>query len=313
MTPCAFSYARPDSVEEAVGLLGDHGADARILSGGQSLIPLLVQRTVRPRLVVDINRIPGLDEIAVGQDHIRMGALVRQEQARLSPLVRDEVCGLREALHWVASPVIRERGTLVGNLVANAPGAELPAVAMAIGARFAVRDRGGERLIAAAELLGPRRGLAADALVTHVLWPRSRGCGGFYEVARRDGHAPVVGALVVRGHEECRVGLSGVAATGIACPAVARAIFSRFPMAPSVAEIDGLLDQDLGEPVVDDAFVGAQYRREVAPVVIHRAVIAAAHGAFAREAVAREAVAREAVVPGAVARGAVARVGNPHG
>ncbi len=303
MTPCAFSYARPDSVDEAVRLLGDHRTDARILSGGQSLIPLLVQRAVRPRLVIDINRIPGLDEIAVGRDHIRMGALVRQEQARLSPVVRDEVGGLCEALHWVASPVIRERGTLVGNLVANAPGAELPAVAIALGARIAVRDRSGERVVAAAELLGPRGGLAADALVTHVLWPRLRGFGGFYEVARRDGHAPVVGALVFRSQEECRVGLAGVAATGIACPAVARAIFRRFPTAPSVAEIDALLDQDLEEPVVDDAFVGAQYRREVAPVVIQRAVMAAAHGAFAREG-----VAREAVVPGTVAH-----VGNPHG
>jgi carbon-monoxide dehydrogenase medium subunit len=282
MTPCAFSYARPDSVDEAVALLGGHGADARVLAGGQTLIPLLVQRTVRPRLVLDINRIAGLDRIEIEPDHIRMGALVRQEQARLSPVVRDEVCGLREALDWVASAVIRERGTVVGNLVANAAGAELPAVAIALGARFALRDRSGERLVAAADLLGPARGPAADALVTHVLWPRSRGCGGFYEVARREGHAPVVGALVFRGPGECRVGLCGVAATAIACPAVARAIFSRFPMAPSTSEIDGLLDQDLEEPILDDAFVGAAYRREVAPVVIHRAVVAAAHGAVAR-------------------------------
>lgn len=185
MTPTAFGYARPGSVDEAVALLSD-GAGTLILAGGQSLVPLLAQRILRPRLVMDINRIPGLDRIELESDHLRMGALVRQEQARQHPLVRAEVCGLAEALGWVASPVIRERGTVVGNLMANAPGSELPAVAVALGARFAVRDRSGNRLLAAADLLGGV-GLAADALVTHVLWPRAPGRGGFYEVARRAG------------------------------------------------------------------------------------------------------------------------------
>jgi carbon-monoxide dehydrogenase medium subunit len=245
------------------------------LAGGQSLIPLLVQRAVRPHLVIDINRIPKLDRIETGPDHIRMGALVRQEQARLSTVVRDEVCGLSEALDWVASSGVRERGTVIGNLVANAPGAELPAVAIALQARFAVRDPTGERLVDAADLLGAERRLAPDALVTHVLWPRSPGLGGFYEVARRDGHAPVVGAMVTFGRENCRVGLCGVAAVGIACPNVARAIFIRFPTAPERDEIDQLLERDLVAPVFGNAFVSADYRREVAPVVIQRAAAAA--------------------------------------
>jgi carbon-monoxide dehydrogenase medium subunit len=276
MTPCAFRYARPGSLDEAVALLGEHRADARVLAGGQSLMPLLVQRAVRPGLVIDINRIPHLDLIETGPDHLRMGALVRQEQALRSPAVRDEVRGLREALDWVASPVIRERGTVIGNLIANAPGSELPAVAVALGATFTVRDRSGERLIAAADLLGSGGRLAPDALVTHVLWPRSPGRGGFYEVARRDGHAPVVGAMVAVSPDTCRVGLCGVAAVGIACPSVARAIFMRFPTAPDVTEIDRLLDRDLKEPLFDNAFVRADYRREVAPVVIQRALVAAA-------------------------------------
>jgi aerobic carbon-monoxide dehydrogenase medium subunit len=275
LTPSAFSYARPGSLDEAVALLSGHGARARILAGGQSLIPLLAQRTVRPQLVIDINRISGLDRIETLPGHIRMGALVRQEQARLSPVVRDEVRGLSEALEWVASPVIRERGTVVGNLVANAPGSELPAVAVALGARFAVRDRAGEQLVAAADLLGSGCRLAADALVTHVLWPRSRGSGGFYEVARRDGHAPVLGAMVTLSRHNCRVGLCGVAAVGIACPSVAQAIFIRFPATPSLSEIDQLLERDLGEPLFGNAFVGSDYRRKVAPVVIQRAIIAA--------------------------------------
>jgi carbon-monoxide dehydrogenase medium subunit len=281
MTPAAFRYARPGSLDDAVALLRDHGADARLLAGGQSLIPLLAQRALRPGLVIDINRIPGLDRIEKAPDHIRMGALVRQEQARLSSVVHQEIPGLSEALCWVANPVIRERGTVIGNLVANAPGAELPAVAIALEARFVVSDYHGERIVTATELLGSNGRLAADALVTHVLWPRRPGAGGFYEVARRHGHAPVVGAMVTVSREECRVGLCGVAAVGVACLGVARAILARFPTAPEVDDIQGLLDRDLEQPPFGTAFVGAEYRREVAPIVIRRAALAAARGGSA--------------------------------
>ena len=276
MTPGAFSYARPVSVDAAAELLALHGAGARVLAGGQSLVPLLVQRRVRPGLVIDINRIPGLDRIEELAGTIRMGALVRQEQARLSLLVRREVPGLGEALDWVASPVIRERGTVVGNLVANSPGTELPAVALALGARFVVRDHAGERELAAAELLGSGSEAGGEMLVTHVLWPRAPGCGGFYEVARRDGHAPVVGAMVTVTREGCRVGLCGVGAIGMDCPQVAAAIFGCWPRIPAAAEVTPLLRGDLRQPVAGTAFVDADYRLDVAPTVIRRAAIAAA-------------------------------------
>ncbi len=276
MTPGSFRYARPGNLDDAVALLREHAAEAQVLAGGQSLIPLLSQRILRPGLVIDLNRIPGLDRIEVLPDHVRMGALVRQEQARRSPLVQREIPGLSEALAWVASPVIRERGTVVGNLVANSPGTELPAVAVALGASFVVRDRAGEREVAAGEVLGFDRRLGPDALVTHVLWPRASGVGGFHEVARRDGHAPVVGALVAVTGGQCRVGLCGVAPVGIACPQVARAILARWPKVPAAAELDRLLDADLPAQALATAFVGAAYRRDVAPVVIERAALAAA-------------------------------------
>jgi len=279
VTPSPFRYARPASLEEAVALLRDRPADTRILAGGQSLVPLLAQRIVRPRLVLDINHIADLDQIVPGRDHIRMGALVRQEQARVSSLVRTEIPGLSQALDWVASPVIRARGTVVGNLIANAPGSELPAVAIALGARFAVRDFAGERLVEATDLLGLGHCLAPDALVTHVLWPRNPGRGGFYEVARRVGAAPVVGAMVSVGADRCRVGLCGVAAVGVASPCVADAIHRCFPTLPDAAEIDRLLTHDLTEATFGTDFVGAAYRRRVAPVVIQRAIANAMVGA----------------------------------
>ena len=271
MKPAPFRYARPGSVAEAVGLLATHVTSARLLAGGQSLMPLLLRRVERPSLVIDINRIAGLDEIEILPTRIRMGALVRQEQALRSPIVRQDVAGLAAALAWVANPVVRQRGTVIGNLVTNSPGAELPAVAMALGAEFVVRHVNGEEVVAAAALLGPGRGLAADAMITHVLWPRRPAHVGFYEVARREGHAPVVSSLVTMTGDDCRVALSGVCPTGLACPTVARLIAERFPRLPETEELANALREDLVSPVYDDAYSSARYRLEVAPVVSQRA------------------------------------------
>jgi carbon-monoxide dehydrogenase medium subunit len=271
MKPAPFQYARAGSVGEAVSLLGTQVTAARLLAGGQSLMPLLLRRLERPALLIDINRIPGLDRIEALPLHIQMGALVRQEQARRSVLVREEVPGLAAALGWVANPVIRQRGTVIGNLVTNAPGSELPAVALALQAQFVVRSAQGEEVRSAHDLLAADQGLPPHLMVTHVLWPRRPARAAFYEVARRDGHTPVVSALVTLTGTDCRVALSGVAATGLSCASVAQRIARRFPQVPEVAEIAAALGEDLKEPLHADAWTGARYRLEVAPVVIRRA------------------------------------------
>jgi carbon-monoxide dehydrogenase medium subunit len=271
MKPAPFRYARPGSVAEAVALLATHGTAARLLAGGQSLMPLLARRVERPSLVIDINRIAGLDEIEILPTRIRMGTLVRQEQALRSPLVRREVAGLAAALAWVANPVVRQRGTVVGNLVTNSPGAELPAVALALGAEFAVRHADGEEIVPAEALLGPQRRVSPQVMVTHVLWPRRPAPVGFYEVARREGHAPVVSSLVTLTGGDCRVALSGVCLTGLSCPTVARVIARQFPRLPAAAELAIALREDLQGPVYADAYSSARYRLEVAPVVSQRA------------------------------------------
>jgi carbon-monoxide dehydrogenase medium subunit len=269
--PAPFGYARPDSVSEAVGLLAAHAATARLLAGGQTLMPLLVRRVERPGLVIDINRIEGLDRIEILPTCIRMGALVRQEQALRSPVVRRDVAGVATAMGWVANPVVRQRGTVVGNLVTNSPGAELPAVALALGAEFVVCDVEGERIIPAEALLGPGHGLAHQMMVTHVLWPRRPSRAGFYEVARREGHAPVVSSLVTLTGADCRVALSGVCRTGLSCPSMARVIAAQFPDLPATGELATALREDLNAPVYGDLHSSADYRLEVAPVVSQRA------------------------------------------
>jgi len=269
--PAPLRYARPGCIEQAVGLLAAAAERGRILAGGQSLMPLLVRRADRPGLLIDINRIPGLDQIEVLPAHIRMGALVRQEQARRSPIVRSEAPGVAAALAWVANPAVRQRGTVIGNLTANTPGAELPAVAIALDAQFVVRTAEREQVLPAAALIGPEKVVPANAMVTHVLWPRCAARVGFHEVARRDGHAPVVSSLVALGVNGCRVSLSGVCRTGLSCPTVARLIAMRLPGVPEVGDLASALRDDLVGPVYSDAHSSAQYRLEVAPVVSQRA------------------------------------------
>jgi aerobic carbon-monoxide dehydrogenase medium subunit len=234
-------------------------------------MPLMSRRLVRPALVIDINRIAGLDAIEILPTHVRMGALVRQGQALRSPIVRECIAGVAEALAWVANPVVRERGTVVGNLVTNSPGAELPAVALALGAEFVLRYPDAEETVSAAAMLGVGKNLPLDVIVTHVLWPRRAGAAGFYEVARRDGHAPVVSAMVTLNEGDCRVAVSGVCATGLSCPTIAQVIARQFPRAPRAGDLASALQDDLTGPVYGDIYSSARYRLEVAPVVSQRA------------------------------------------
>ena len=272
MKPAPFHYVRPHSVAEAVQLLAAHGPGAKLLAGGQSLMPLMVRRLQRPELVIDITRIAGLDRIEVLPTQLRMGALVSQEQAQRSAVVRAQGGGVAQALAWVANPVVRQRGTVIGNLVANGPGAELPAVALALGAEFILQYADREELVPAADLLGAQRSVPRGAMITHVLWPRRRARIGFYEVARRAGHAPVVSSLVMLGDAECRVSLSGVCRTGLSCPSMARVIAQQSPRLPSAGELAAALQEDLTGPVWEDPYTSARYRLEVAPVVSQRAV-----------------------------------------
>jgi carbon-monoxide dehydrogenase medium subunit len=269
--PAPFQYVRASSASEAARLLTAGGANARLLAGGQSLMPLMTRRIERPRLIIDINRIPGLDCIEIVGTQVRMGALVRQEQALRSPIVRNCAAGVAEALAWVANPVVRRRGTVIGNLVSNTPGAELPAVALALGAEFVLRYSDRVATVPAGELLGANRKLPQGAMVSHVLWPRRPGRVGFYEVARREGHAPVVSAMVSESEGDWRVAVSGVCATGLACPTMARVLAREYPRAPAMADLAHALKADLTGPLYGDVHSSACYRFGVAPLVSRRA------------------------------------------
>lgn len=271
MTPAAFQYARPQSVAEALALLRP---GAQLLAGGQTLVPLLARRVARPSLVIDLNRIMGLAEIELTSSHVKMGALVRLEQARLDPAVGAELAVVRAALGYVANPVIRRRGTVVGNLVVNGPGAELPAVAATLGAELLISFQDGRTGRLKAGVRPP-----VEAMATHVLWPRQGGPGGFAEVSRRDGHGVLVCAALSYGPEGLSAGVGGVCAAGFACPEVALLLTGSAPGLPETAALAAALTCDIAErSLYADLHAGSAYRLAMGAEMVRRAMLMMAKG-----------------------------------
>src|SRR5260370_10483567 len=156
-----FAYARPASVAEALALLAEHKDEARVLAGGQSLVPMLNFRVAAPKVLVDINRIAGLSGIKVAKHHLRIGALTRHVELERSADIARHLPLIASAMPHIAHPAIRNRGTFGGSCALADPAAELPACVLALGATFVVPGWTGERLISAQDFF---RGLYATAL-----------------------------------------------------------------------------------------------------------------------------------------------------
>lgn len=212
MKPAPFDYVAPRSLDEALEVLAERPDDAKVLAGGQSLIPLLNFRLAQPALLVDVNRLPGLDGVEVASDgELRLGALVRQGRLERDPRVAARAPLLAAALPHVAHPQIRNRGTLGGSLAHADPAAELPAVALALDARLRLARRGGERWVAARDFF---LGLFATALEPGELLvevalppPPPRSGFAFLEIARRHGDyalAGVAAAVTLDERGACR-------------------------------------------------------------------------------------------------------------
>lgn len=214
MKPAPFEYHAPESVEEAVELLRTH-EDAKVLAGGQSLMPLLNFRLARFEHLVDINRIPGLDRIEEYEGGIRIGALVRQAEAEHSPLVKETCPLLPKALQRVAHHVIRNRGTVVGSIAHADPAAELPAVLLTLNGYVSAHGPHGTRTIPAADFFQDifTTALEPDEIVTHAWFPAHdvRTPHGIAEEARRHGDYAMAGAVRIGD----RLALFGVAPTPI--------------------------------------------------------------------------------------------------
>jgi len=188
MFPAAFDYRAPTSLEEALGLLAERGDDAKIMAGGQSLIPLLKLRFAQPALVIDIGRLPSMAGIARHNGHLTIGALARHvdiernaDLPKLCPILVDTV-------HWISDPLVRNRGTMAGSVCHADPSGDWGSVMLALDANIVARSKSGERVIPAASFFqGPfTTALKPDEIVTEIRIPMPKGpAGGAYNKLER--------------------------------------------------------------------------------------------------------------------------------
>lgn len=281
MIPAAFDYARPTEVAEAVRLLADAGEDAKVLAGGQSLLPLLRLRLAFPELVVDVGRIPELRGVREEGDALVIGALTTQHEVVHDPLVRRYAGLLAAATATVADPAVRHRGTLGGSLAHADPAGDLPAVALALDAELVAVGPGGRRGIPAREFFVDylQTALGPDELLVEVRVPKTEGWGFHYEKFHQvaQSYAVVgVAALVRRddGHiAEARVGLTNMGAVPLRATATEQALSGAGDAAAVALAARSAAE---GARPSQDLAASPEYRAHLARVLTRRAVLAAA-------------------------------------
>jgi carbon-monoxide dehydrogenase medium subunit len=281
MKPAPFEYFAPTDITEALDLLARYGDEAKILAGGQSLMPLMNMRLARPRVLVDINRLPALSQIALGADGtLSIGALTRQRAVERATLVQTQYPLLAAVMPCIGHFQIRNRGTIGGSIVHADPAAELPAVCLALEAEFVLRSTAGQRTMNAADFFRSYLTTAIDAveLLVDIRFPpwQAQWCWGFQEVCRREGDFALVGAVAVLRMDHEAV-----------CQAARLTMFGvgGVPFRPRRAEdllsgqrLEGRLLEQLAHVVAaelepdSDIHASAEYRREVGGTVARRAV-----------------------------------------
>ena len=220
MYPSRFRYEAPRSIEEALQLLRAGGGEAKVLAGGQSLVPMLKLRFAAPEMLVDINALPGLDYHRADPDGtIRIGALCRHAELVCSALLRDRQPTMAAAAPLVADPIVRNRGTLVGSLCHADPQGDWASVVSALGGRVVAQGPKGRREIPIGEYVtGPfQNALAYDELAVEAVIPAPRGtpAGGYLKLERRIGDFATVGVAVALETEDDVVTRAGIALTGV--------------------------------------------------------------------------------------------------
>jgi carbon-monoxide dehydrogenase medium subunit len=201
MKPAPFEYHAPDTLEQALGLLYEYGDEAKLLAGGQSLVPAMNFRVVQPGILIDLNRIGELSFIRERGASLRIGAMTRERHLEFDPLVAKQTPLLAEAVPFIAHPQIRNRGTLGGSIVNADPAAELPVLMLALGARLKARNVSGERWINAQDFFVGMftTALAPHEILVEIELPPSppRTGWSFMEVAPRAGDYASMGVAVL--------------------------------------------------------------------------------------------------------------------
>ena len=282
MKPAKFEYHAPASVGEALAVLERYDGEARLLAGGQSLVPMMNFRLAQPRAIVDLNRIPELAFIEEEGEVVRIGSMTRQRRLEADPVIAAKLPLLREALRWVGHLPTRSRGTIGGSIAHADPSAEIPMVLQALEGEIIARGPQGERRVAAQDLFHAAltTSLASLEIVTEVRFPAMppQAAHAVEEFARRKGDFAIaaVAVMLVRDGERCakaRLATAGVGPTSI-----------RLRDAEAVLEQQGLSEGAIAEAAdkaaaqvdpVSDLNGSAEYRRHLTGVLTQRAVLKA--------------------------------------
>jgi len=279
MKPPAFEYRRPTSVEEALAVLAEHGPDAAVLAGGQSLVPLLNLRLSRPEVVVDINRLPGLAGVRVTETAVEVDALVRARALERDAAAGSALPVLHEALAVVAHPQIRNRTTIGGNISHADPSSELPGVLAALDGRVRLESaaRGAREVGWEEFFLGVfTTAKEPDELLTGVVFPRAAGWQWrFREVSRRQGDYPMAGLCAgvrVGGGviEEARLVAIAVADRPLRLRAAEQALVGQ-PVGEAAVEQASAAATEGWEPM-SDLHGTADYRRGLVRTLVRRSL-----------------------------------------
>jgi carbon-monoxide dehydrogenase medium subunit len=218
MYPSSFEYFAPDTLDEALTILERHGDEAKVLAGGQSLIPLMKLRFASPGVLVDINRIEGLDTLEQGDGRLRIGALVRHKTCERSPVLTGRFGVLGDAAKQISDPIVRNLGTVAGSLAHADPQGDWGSVMLATRAEIVARSAGGERTIAADDFFqGPfTTVLQPNEIITEVRVPDPGAGGGtYFKLERKVGDFATVGVAVHLSFSNGHVGTAGIALTGV--------------------------------------------------------------------------------------------------
>lgn len=289
MNPAPFTYHKAANLDEAIGLLGTHGADAKVLAGGHSLLPIMKLRLVEPDHLIDLSAVEELRGIAVADGVLRIGALTTHHQLERDLLVRDHALVLAEAAGQVGDRQVRNRGTVGGALAHADAAADYPAAILALDATVVARGPAGERRIAAAEFFVDllTTALEPDELLTAVEVPvlPGRAGGSYQKLANQASGYALVGVAVVVVLDvagrcaEARVGVTGAVASGRrAGPTEAllrTAVLDETAIATAAARVGDGLD------LLDDLHASAEYRRRVLVGLTRRALTSATERANA--------------------------------
>ena len=279
MKPPRFDYHAARTVEEAVELLGRYGGDAKVLAGGQSLMPMLNFRLARPAALVDLNRIPGLAYVREDDGMLALGAMTRQRAIEFSPVAARRLPLLVEATRWVGHLPIRSRGTIGGSLAHADPSAEYPAVLTALDGEVVAQGPRGRRTLKPSDLFETylTTSLAPDEVLVEVRLPAAPDGAGhaFEEFARRHGDFAIVGiaAMIVGDGARCvraRLATAGAGPVPVRLRA-AEEILEREGLGAAAIDAAAARAAELVQPD-SDVHASADYRRHLTRVLTARAI-----------------------------------------